>query len=317
MIARRLSLVVLLVVSTPGSTVGAPTPPLPKRSVVLLAAGDVQNGPWSARATFERTAQVIDQVAHDFVLGLGDLSNVRGTPSDYAQLHKAWGRHKPKMLVVPGTHDGRRPDGSCGGDAFYDYFNGAGRADGVPAPNAHAGARGKGYFARDLGPWLLIGLSFCAQRADRFVAGDAQMKWLAEVMRAKPAGKPVIVIEHAPRYTKSSGHKEDEARVSVAWEILLRHKPDVRVFLCGHMNGVYERWVPMDNARRADKDGIRSFTVGTGGQSPYVVGRPDALLEKTARAYGVLRLTLREHGYDWEFRSIAGRTFTDAGSTSF
>jgi acid phosphatase type 7 len=314
----RLILPILLVVAAPCSTRGAPPSPARRAdAVVLLAAGDVQDGPWSARATFERTAQVIDRLPHDLVLGLGDLSNVRGTASDYAQLDKAWGRHKAKLLVVPGTHDGRRPDGSCGGDAFYDYFNGAGRTAGVPAPGAHAGARGQGYFVRDLGRWLLIGLNFCAQRTDRFVAGDAQMRWLTAVMRAKPAGKPVVVIVHAPRYTKSSGHREDAARVSVAWEILLRHKPDVRLLLCGHMNGVYERWVPMDNARRADRDGIRSFTVGTGGQRPYAVGRPDALLEKTAQAHGVLRLTLRPRGYDWEFRSIAGKSFTDKGSTSF
>jgi acid phosphatase type 7 len=32
--------------------------------------------------------------------------------------------------------------------------------------------------------------------------------------------------------------------------------------------------------------------------------------------YGVLKLTLRATGYDWQFVSEAGKTFTDSGSAS-
>ena len=276
-----------------------------------MAAGDIQSGRWSPRATFEKTARVLDTNPHDFVLGLGDMSNEHGTAWDYAQLDRAWGRHKNKLLAVPGTHD------AGAGDSFYDYFNGKGRNDGLPAAGAHAGPRGKGYFATSLGAWLLIGLNFCATPSQRFAANDAQMRWLAEVMKAKPKGKPVIVINHTPRYTHASNHHENEQDVSVAWEILLRYKPDVRLFLCAHMNGIYERWAPMDNARRADAAGIRSFTVGTGGQRPYRLGKTDRLLEKAGVVFGVLQLTLRPDGYDWAFKAIAGSTFQDSGTLRF
>jgi hypothetical protein len=280
--------------------------------VVVMAAGDIQSGPWSRRATYERTAQVLDANPHDVVLGLGDMSNDRGSPADYAQLDRAWGRHRSKLMAVPGSHDF-----IASADAFYDYFNGKGRADGLPAAGTHAGPRGRGYFAVHIGAWLLIGLNYCLAPSERFSPGDVQMRWLAQVMQSKPTGQPVIVISHTPRYTKASNHRENEAAVSVPWEILLRHKPDVRLFLCGHMNGVYERWVSMDNTRRADPAGIRSFTVGTGGQSPYRPGTPDLLLQRTAAVYGALRLVLRADGYDWEFKAVAGSSFHDRGEVRF
>jgi hypothetical protein len=31
--------------------------------------------------------------------------------------------------------------------------------------------------------------------------------------------------------------------------------------------------------------------------------------------YGVLKLTLHEDSYDWQFIPVAGSTFTDSGST--
>jgi hypothetical protein len=35
---------------------------------------------------------------------------------------------------------------------------------------------------------------------------------------------------------------------------------------------------------------------------------------RNATTHGVLRLTLRDAGYDWRFVPIAGRTFSDAGA---
>jgi len=35
---------------------------------------------------------------------------------------------------------------------------------------------------------------------------------------------------------------------------------------------------------------------------------------RDATAYGVLKLTLKPNGYDWQFILEAGKTFTDSGS---
>ena len=61
--------------------------------------------------------------------------------------------------------------------------------------------------------------------------------------------------------------------------------------------------------------GIREFNVGTGGESvelPTVAIHPNS--EVRGDAFGVLTLTLRDTGYDWRFISVAGQSFSDAGS---
>jgi hypothetical protein len=57
--------------------------------------------------------------------------------------------------------------------------------------------------------------------------------------------------------------------------------------------------------------------IGTGGGSLYELDSPLPTSEvQNDTAYGVLKLILRETGYDWEFIPIAGSTFTDRGSTN-
>ena len=63
--------------------------------------------------------------------------------------------------------------------------------------------------------------------------------------------------------------------------------------------------------------GVRQFTVGTGGRSYYSFGtiKPNSEV-RGANVYGVLKLTLRVGGYDWQFVPVAGASFTDSGSGS-
>jgi acid phosphatase type 7 len=62
--------------------------------------------------------------------------------------------------------------------------------------------------------------------------------------------------------------------------------------------------------------GIREFVVGTGGKSHYPFGtiRPNSQV-RNATTYGVLKLTLHSGSYDWKFVPVAGKTFTDSGTT--
>jgi hypothetical protein len=63
--------------------------------------------------------------------------------------------------------------------------------------------------------------------------------------------------------------------------------------------------------------GLREIVVGTGGKTLYDFG--SALPASEVRdnsTFGVLKLTLRADGYDWEFVPIAGSAFTDSGSTN-
>jgi hypothetical protein len=86
------------------------------------------------------------------------------------------------------------------------------------------------------------------------------------------------------------------------------------VVVNGHDHN-YQRYAPMTpSGARDDERGIREFIVGTGGRSHYSI-RSDSRREAGDGAtYGVLKLTLRENGYDWLFVPELGKTFTDAGS---
>jgi len=81
---------------------------------------------------------------------------------------------------------------------------------------------------------------------------------------------------------------------------------------------VYERFAPQTPAGVADAaNGIRQFTVGTGGTSVDAFGSPIANSEMRAtNVYGVLKLTLADGTYTWQFIPIAGQVFTDSGSGS-
>jgi hypothetical protein len=99
------------------------------------------------------------------------------------------------------------------------------------------------------------------------------------------------------------------------WTALYDARADV--VLSGH-DHLYERFAPQDPVGRADPvDGIRQFTVGTGGESHYPVVdvRPNSEV-RSDDTFGVLRLVLGPTGYDWQFIPVAGKTFSDAGSAA-
>jgi hypothetical protein len=68
----------------------------------------------------------------------------------------------------------------------------------------------------------------------------------------------------------------------------------------------------LDTAR-----GIREFVVGTGGTylRPFATIKPNSQ-SRNATAHGVLKLTLLSSSYEWTFVPVAGKTFTDSGSTA-
>jgi hypothetical protein len=87
----------------------------------------------------------------------------------------------------------------------------------------------------------------------------------------------------------------------------------VEVALNGH-DHVYERFAPQDANGRYAPEGIRAFTVGTGGAYLYDFKNIRGNSEVRGQAHGVLRLTLRSDGYDWEFVPTAAYSFRDMGT---
>ncbi len=86
------------------------------------------------------------------------------------------------------------------------------------------------------------------------------------------------------------------------------------VVINGHDHN-YERFAPQAPDGTADPArGIRAFVVGTGGRGLRDFGDvADNSEVRDNETLGVLKLTLADGSYSWEFVPVAGSTFTDSG----
>ena len=108
------------------------------------------------------------------------------------------------------------------------------------------------------------------------------------------------------------------------WKLLYQHH--ATLILNGH-DHVYSRFASMDPTGNADpQHGIREFIVGTGGESlDNVIPSTPNLQAWSDQYYGVMKLTLKPSGYEWDYKSAmlnpgapAGTpaNYHDAGSAS-
>jgi len=146
------------------------------------------------------------------------------------------------------------------------------------------------------------------------IARDAkspQYAWLQQDLAAH-RGAHILAYWHHPRY--SSGEHGDNVSMAPIWDLLCDAHTDV--VIVGHDHD-YERFAPINkNGKQDNANGIREFVVGTGGASH---DHPSHLAPysqvRNFDTFGVLKLTLHAHSYDWQFVPIAGQTFTDSGSS--
>lgn len=254
---------------------------------VVLIAGDVAqcDSPGA-----QRTAQLIKALPYP-VFALGDLAYPNGTPEEFAKCYApSWGAFKDRTYPVPGNHDYRTP----GAAGYFAYFG------------SRAGDPGKGYYSFDLGQWHIVALNSNRE----LEPGSLQLAWLAADLR-QHAQQCVLAIWHHPRF--SSGPHGNDARTQALWEALYQH--GVSVLVTAHDHD-YERFLPMNAAGVHDEErGIRSFVAGTGGANLYELKLRHPLSQVwQSENWGLLKLTLKPQGYDWEFLPVAGARFQDTGS---
>jgi hypothetical protein len=112
-----------------------------------------------------------------------------------------------------------------------------------------------------------------------------------------------------------SGEHGNQKKMRPTWNAL--YAANAEVVVSGHDHS-YERFAPQkpDGSRDAVR-GIREFVVGTGGGEhyPFATIKPNSQV-RNAKTFGVLRLTLSSGTYTWKFVPVAGKTFTDSGTTS-
>ena len=251
---------------------------------VIASAGDLCSTPTDCAPS----AAVVNTINPDRVLVLGDNAYPNGSASEYANFYAPnWGPFKSKTNPTPGNHEYQ----TAGAAGYFGYFSGV-----------------QPYYSFDLGAWHLISLNSEIAVNN----GSAQENWLESDLAAN-AGKCILAYWHTPRWASSSVHASNSTYHQL-WLDLYAAGADI--VLNGH-NHHYERFAKQNPFGVAAADGIRQFTVGTGGRGLYAFGTPIANSEvRNNTTFGVLRLTLHASSYDWQFMPVAGSTFTDAGTTS-
>jgi len=289
--------------ASPPGPPGGPTPvdpPGPTPQVaVLVGAGDIADcGAADRGVNAEATAKLIDKIAGT-VFTTGDNVYFNATAADFRNCYEPrWGRHKGRTYPSPGNHEYQSP----GALPYFDYFG------------DRAGPRGAGYYSYTLGNWHIISLNSEVGVSQ----GQEQYVWLRDDLEENRARERAtrtrctLAYWHTPLF--SSGPSGGTAgRMREIWNLLYEFGVDVAV--TGH-DHVYERFAPQDGAGRRDAFGIQEFIVGTGGVPLYDFGAPGPNSLFRLKAYGVLKLTLRDVGYDSVFVEAGSELQHDATSSA-
>ena len=264
------------------------------KEAVLIGAGDIADCTDLSGA--EATAKLLE-ANPGTVMALGDLAYPDGTAENFKCYDKTWGRVKDRTRPAVGNHEFH----SSGATYYFKYFGAA------------AGDPKTGYYSYDLGTWHVVVLNSECKEVGGCEAGSPQEKWLRADLTAHPVGCTLAYF-HKPRFSSGLNHGNDE-EVTPLWQAL--YDFNAEIIVNGHEHD-YERFAPQDPNGKADpKRGIREFVVGTGGKNHREFGfhKPNSELRNND-TFGVLKLILKQLGYEWKFLPEAGKTFTDSGSGS-
>src|SRR5215210_7262597 len=287
-------------------------------SAVVVGAGDISS---CTSTGDEATAKLLGSISGT-VFTAGDNAYTEGSPTQYANCYDNyrlsdgsifdtartnwWGQYKARTMPAVGNHEYR----TTGASGYFDYFGAA------------AGEPGKGYYSYNWGAWHIVVLdSECKYWATGFIDGPSQcssqrqanmIAWLKADLAAHPT-VCTLAYFHQPRF--SSGFGGNDLSTQPIWDALYAAKADV--VISGHDHN-YERFARQTPSGALDTSrGIREFVVGTGGASHGGFGTIKANSQvRNSTTYGVLKLTLNSASYSWKFVPVAGKTFTDSGTTS-
>jgi hypothetical protein len=252
-------------------------------AVTFVGAGDIA-GCASPYYHDEATAELIKKI-NGTVFTAGDLTYPDGTPDQYRNCyHPSWGQFRSRTRPSPGNHDYE----TRGAAGYFGYFG------------TLAGPCCRGYYTYVLGGWRIYSLNSEMNLI-------SQLAWLKEHLASHPAAC-VLAYWHKPLY--SAGTMGPSTQMYGVFKALYR--AGAELVLTGHDHN-YQRFAPMDADAHRTGTGVRQFVVGTGGAHLADFPRSAPNLESRAKTWGVLKLTLMERSYGWDFISTAGKIL-DSGT---
>lgn len=287
---------VLAVAATvwPAATAGAAAP-------IVAAAGDIACAPGDPVTPttchqMQTSRLFVGNPAISAVLPLGDEQYEDGLLSEFqGSYDPSWGRALGKSHPVPGNHE--YASGS-NGNGYFAYFG------------ARAGTAGRGWYSFHVGRWHLVALNANCTHVGGCGASSRQVTWLKHDLAAH---HPACTLAYWHQARFSSGPEGNQPALDAIWKVLYSHHVDV--VLSGH-DHVYERYALQTPAQARDpRHGIREFVVGTGGKSlDQFTGAFTNGQFRQRRHFGVLKLTLHPHRYEWRFVDTSKHVL-DSGDT--
>jgi hypothetical protein len=316
----------------------------------LYAAGDIARADSGAD---EQIAAIIKAGVnadpdHTRVAMLGDGAYPDGSLQTYQDVYDktttggdGWGQFKDKTFPTPGNHDyGQQMGPSDAGyrqywDPFLQTVDKSNGGDGDVLSD-HSG-----WYSVDLGNWHIISLNWACSPNPGAGSGsgcgqtDPQGQWLTgDLQKATAAHQHIIAMWHGARFFSQNdnegvgspvGPSSDSAKTNTYWKmlqaagadvVLAGHQHNYEVF--DHMSVVEPAGAPAtDHQGTIDPAGPREFVVGTGGGIPshFTSAAPaTGSVKRIDGQYGVLKLTLSDNSYGWQFISAADGSVLDSGS---
>jgi calcineurin-like phosphoesterase family protein len=270
---------------------------------LVAAAGDIACG--ELPSTEDQCHQ---QATSDLLVGrplaavlmLGDAQYDNGELENFYKFYDpTWGRVKAITHPAVGNHEYYTQDAQ----PYFTYFGAA------------AGRPTEGWYSFDIGTWHLVVLNSNCGKVGGCFRNSAQDNWLRADLAAHK-NQCTLAYWHHPHFSSGPAYDDNSGlNVTTAfWYSLYQAGADV--VLGGHDHS-YERFAPQDPEGELDLAyGMREIVVGTGGRSWGYFPTPSPHSEvREGQTHGVLELTLHPTSYDWRFVPIAGKTFSDTGTT--
>ena len=285
------------------------------KSFVMVGAGEITTCASSAGPI--GTAHIVDSLLKAdtstiaFTAG-NNLADATAGTTFQSCFDPKWGTFKARTYYSIGNMDF---EGGRGAAGVYGYLG------------DRTGPADKGWFSFDKQNWHIVvlntsdwqhggGATFGIDAALNPVPSE-QVDWLAADLQnnTKPC---VMVISWERRfYTTGTGALGRNSNMRPMAGIMYSKGVDI---LISAKDKAYERFAPMnptDGVADATA-GLRQFIVGTGGRSydSPVAGTPANRESYITNSWGVLKLTLAESSYSWEFINTTPGGPTDSGTTA-
>lgn len=257
-----------------------PASPAPSDAMTVAAAGDICT---RSPSSCSDTAELIERLAPDAVLALGDNQYEDGTLDEYEKSYdRSWGEFKDITFPVAGNHEWHTPDAQ----GFLDYFDLA-----------------TYWYTFTVGPWRMYALDATCDENGGCDPGSPQYEWLVSDLASR-SDRCILAYWHQPRFSSGDTHGSHDEMASI-WAALDEAGADL--VLNGHEHN-YERFGPQDAEGGATPEGMVQIVAGTGG-NPSSYGFDQALENSEARlgGFGVVELALWDRGWTASFTRTDGR----------